>query len=578
MSLLVPGLTIFAQDLAAPMNCGQSSPPMVSSRNPRPTHLKPLPSDQGRTSGLPHPANLSPSGARSNRPHHPSAGVGASAKTQQQQSRGRAAALAQTYMPINRSELRQIVRMRAPHVASSASAGEVDALSCALESGLETGVQPLSAALGRASAARREAATVAKCYELFISEGTDPEVALHAARAHAIGVRQRADDAQRRRMLALHNRLGGKALSLASGKLPAGPPAEERPQTAATTGSRRVSVASSGLRPGSSRGEGGGGPNDPLRLFGYRTTGPIAAGAFSTVVRAKHVETSREVAVKTFLHRVKGGRRPDMASVRTELQCLQCLQKSAHAHIANLLEVHEGTYETHAILVLCSGGTLGRYMHTRGHGVGLLEQECAPLLVQVGSALAHLHDLGVTHRDVKPGNVVFDDAKRDTVRVVDFGFAKLHKMKTPEGKTEVRKLKTLCGSPAYMAPELCRAGQPYLGPPVDIWALGCMAFELLHNRPAFRAQSLPELNVRIMKRRHDAYDKSISGLMKGVIDQAWVVSAPERASAESIVELLREGYSLQSPETSPRMAKERMVKQMEMEEKRRRDAVTVDAS
>ena len=114
MSLLVPGLTIFAQDLAAPMNCGQSSPPMVSSRNPRPTHLKPLPSDQGRTSGLPHPANLSPSGARSNRPHHPSADVGASAKTQQQQSRGRAAALAQTYMPINRSELRQIVRMRAP--------------------------------------------------------------------------------------------------------------------------------------------------------------------------------------------------------------------------------------------------------------------------------------------------------------------------------------------------------------------------------------------------------------------------------------------------------------------------------
>ena len=76
--------------------------------------------------------------------------------------------------------------------------------------------------------------------------------------------------------------------------------------------------------------------------------------------------------------------------------------------------------------------------------------------------------MGVAHRDIKPGNVVFDNSSKETVRLVDFGFAASFRV---DGGSTVRKLKTLCGSPAYMAPELVRGGL-YLGPPVDVWAFG----------------------------------------------------------------------------------------------------------
>jgi len=194
----------------------------------------------------------------------------------------------------------------------------------------------------------------------------------------------------------------------------------------------------------------------------------------------------------------------------------------------------------HAILVYCSGGSLHRHLQTRGHGVGIGEPACAAVLAQVGSALAHMHELGVTHRDVKPGNVVFDDLTRASARIVDFGFAQLHKLPSGEGAHRTRKLKTVCGTPCYMAPEL-NAGRPYSGPPVDVWALGCLAYEMLHNRLAFRAQSIQELNVRILKAKHDAFCSTISKHMRSIMTRALTVDVAERATAIAIVDLLRDG-------------------------------------
>ena len=292
---------------------------------------------------------------------------------------------------------------------------------------------------------------------------------------------------------------------------------------------------------------GSGPPKDPLNPFGYMTLGPIAAGAFSQVNRGRHLESGREVAFKTFQTRIKGGRQPDMNNAKMEVACLQRLQQTGHPHVANLIEIHETPYETHAILVYCSGGSLLRHLQSQGHGIGLDEAASAAILTQLGGAVAHLHEQGVTHRDVKPGNVVFDDTKRTTVRLVDFGFAQMHRAAIDPAAGATRKLKTICGSPAYMAPELGR-GAPYLGPPVDVWALGCLGYELMHNKPAFRAQSLTELNVRICKAKHEQWATSVSGLMRSIIKKALTVSVSERASAETFVELLNNGYANHPPD------------------------------
>ena len=150
----------------------------------------------------------------------------------------------------------------------------------------------------------------------------------------------------------------------------------------------------------SSRGVGGS-STDSLASYGYVTQSPIAAGAFLQVVRAKHMSSGREVAVKTFATRQRGGKAPaDLDSIRAEVAALTVLQPSAHAHIANLVETFENDYELHAILEYCGGGSVQRHLQSQGHGVGLQEGEAAMLAAQVGSALAHMHGLGVTHRDV----------------------------------------------------------------------------------------------------------------------------------------------------------------------------------
>ena len=95
----------------------------------------------------------------------------------------------------------------------------------------------------------------------------------------------------------------------------------------------------------------GGHSTDALVPYGYHTQSPIAAGAFSQVVRARAIKSGLEVAVKTFMTRAKGGKAPpDLDTIRAELDALRLLQPSSHEHIANLVEVHENEYEMHAIL------------------------------------------------------------------------------------------------------------------------------------------------------------------------------------------------------------------------------------
>lgn len=153
----------------------------------------------------------------------------------------------------------------------------------------------------------------------------------------------------------------------------------------------------------------------------------------------------------------------------------------------------------------------------------------------MGAGLAHMHAIGVTHRDVKPDNVIFVDRTKQRVRLVDFGFAAHHK--------ERGRLRTVCGSPAYMAPEIV-SGKPYLGPPVDVWALGNMIYELLHSKPAFRAESIAQLNTSIRRANHAQFNPNVTKRARALIKKGLTVDVAERPDAAAITRALIEGYSL----------------------------------
>jgi len=140
---------------------------------------------------------------------------------------------------------------------------------------------------------------------------------------------------------------------------------------------------------------------------------------------------------------------------------------------------------------------------------------------QAALGLAHLHALGACHRDVKPENVLYSDASRSAVKLCDFGFAIM---------CRGRKLRSTCGSPAYMAPELS-SHEAYLGPPVDCWALGCFAFEVLHGCPAFRAETIDDLQLRIKRADHKPFAKTISQECRRLVHLLLVPDVSQRQAA-----------------------------------------------
>ena len=155
-----------------------------------------------------------------------------------------------------------------------------------------------------------------------------------------------------------------------------------------------------------------------LQRFGFKVLGPIAAGAFSTIVRAKHKDWN-EVAIKTFANCV--GKQAE--EHQRELEVLRLISQSdGHANIATLLTEYESPQgATHAVLVYCAGGTLNMQMaKLRKSKLAMRERDAAVVTAQVALALGYLHTLGVAHRDIKPANVLFDGK---AWRLCDFGFA-----------------------------------------------------------------------------------------------------------------------------------------------------------
>lgn len=215
---------------------------------------------------------------------------------------------------------------------------------------------------------------------------------------------------------------------------------------------------------------------------GFKDLGPIASGAFSTIVKARHVESGAVLAVKEFKCKTD----VDEAERDRELAVLRLVSAAGHAHIANLLDedVLDGSHL--AYLFYCGGGSLHAHLtKLRKKQLAMNETNSVVVTAQISSALQHCHALGVAHRDVKPANVLYDGRRW---RLCDFGFA------VEAGE---RKMKEQLGSLVYCAPEILSGKSAYTGWAVDMWALGAMVYEMRVGRTCFAAADEGTLRLRI---------------------------------------------------------------------------------
>jgi calcium/calmodulin-dependent protein kinase I len=225
--------------------------------------------------------------------------------------------------------------------------------------------------------------------------------------------------------------------------------------------------------------------NAALASLGVRVVGPIAAGAFSTIIRARHLASGVEYAVKTF-EKAKCVEAAQVEARDRELYILRLISTAGHPNIANLIDDEESAVGWHAYLHYCGKGSLMSHLVKLRKKQMLMDSDEAALLIgQISSALEHIHSLGVSHRDVKPANVLYDG---QAWRLCDFGFA--------TQSTERERLKHKLGTLSYCAPEIL-SGAGYVGACVDMWALGCVLYEVRVGRPCFVGENEETMTLRI---------------------------------------------------------------------------------
>lgn len=255
------------------------------------------------------------------------------------------------------------------------------------------------------------------------------------------------------------------------------------------------------------------------RVGQYTLHEMISRGGMAAVYRAHQPSIPRDVAIKIITPR-RGQNPAAGAQFAREAVAASRLQ---HPHILPVYDVEVNRVPAYVVMALMTGGTLARRINQHPGGMPLTD--AVQIVAQIADALDHAHQRGMIHRDVKPGNILFD--AQGHAYLADFGIACLYNGELSGGKAAF-------GTYAYMAPELLD-GTP-ASPTSDIYALGMIIYEMLAGRRPYDTRDLNALKS-VRRRWPGIPDLNRPGLPHGVqvvVEQALnrdPASRPPRAGA-----------------------------------------------
>ncbi|MFQ5730971.1 MAG: protein kinase [Planctomycetaceae bacterium] len=263
-----------------------------------------------------------------------------------------------------------------------------------------------------------------------------------------------------------------------------------------------------------------------LWVWPFELEEKIGEGGMGVVYRARYVKNDRRVAVKLLPEDVAD--ETLLARFEREVEILKTLRHPNIVHsFGGVCEDKRRFYA----MELVDGGTLEGMLKARG---GRLPwEQVVEVGLQICSALQYAHERGVFHRDIKPGNFLL--TREHQVKLSDFGLATVvsaNKL-TASGKT--------VGSFRYMAPEQVRGDDP--APQTDLYALGCVLFQMIAGRPPFDGSTAAELLKKQLEElppRLAAFAPECPAALEQVVHallQKPIESRP--ASASAVAESLR---------------------------------------
>lgn len=215
---------------------------------------------------------------------------------------------------------------------------------------------------------------------------------------------------------------------------------------------------------------------------GYTVESVLGSGGTGVVFKARHLKLNRRVAVK-MLALGPYASANDLACIRREAESVAALQ---HPNIVQVHDVGEHEGLPYFTMEFVDGGTLAQELA----GAPRRPREAAELTLLLARAARAAHERGIVHRDLKPGNILLTTT--GIPKIADFSLARRF-----EGG-DMTLSSAGVGTPSYMAPEQALGKPDAFGPPVDIYALGAILYELLTGRPPFRADSPAETQRQVV--------------------------------------------------------------------------------
>lgn len=253
----------------------------------------------------------------------------------------------------------------------------------------------------------------------------------------------------------------------------------------------------------------------------YHLEETIAAGGMGTVWAARDERLGRRVAVKMLKQELVGDPR-FVERFRREARAVAAL---GHPNIASVFDYGEDHDKQFIVMELVEGQDLARLLHEEGP---IDTDRALSIAAQTCDALGHAHLAGVIHRDVKPANIIVGPG--DRVKVTDFGIARA------QGDSTLTAAGSVLGTAHYLSPEQAAGGS--IGPPSDVYSMGCVLYEMLTGAVPFTGDSPIGIAMR-----HVSDDVPPPSAIAGAVPQA-VDELVSKATAKAPEDRFADGQEM----------------------------------
>ncbi|XP_032990938.1 serine/threonine-protein kinase Nek1 isoform X1 [Rhinolophus ferrumequinum] len=245
----------------------------------------------------------------------------------------------------------------------------------------------------------------------------------------------------------------------------------------------------------------------------------IGEGSFGKAILVKSTEDGKQYVIKEInISKMSNKEREES---RREVAVLANMK---HPNIVQYRESFEENGSLYIVMDYCEGGDLFKRINAQ-KGILFQEDQILDWFVQICLALKHVHDRKILHRDIKSQNIFL--TKNGTVQLGDFGIARVL-------NSTVELARTCIGTPYYLSPEICE-NKPYNNKS-DIWALGCVLYEMCTLKHAFEAGNMKNLVLKIISGSFPPVSLHYSYDLRSLLSQLFKRNPRDRPSVNSILE------------------------------------------